>query len=400
MVAAAPVAGVAPRRISILGATGSIGQSTLSVLREAGPAYEVEAVTANTDVQALARVVRETGARFAAVAAPGAYLELKDTLAGMAVEVAAGTDAIVEAARRPADITVAAIVGAAGLAPTHAALVTGATVALATKECMVSAGDLFRDTAHRAGTRLLPVDSEHNAIFQLLEGHDIGDIERIVLTASGGPFRRHSPAQMADVRPEDALRHPCWSMGAKISIDSATMMNKGLEIIEAFHLFDVGPEQLGAIVHPESIVHGLIELVDGTQLAALGATDMRLPISHCLSWPDRVATPLRRLDLAEIGQLTFEPLDIARFPAFGLATQALDAGGWATNILNAANEMAVAAFLDEGLAFPDIAGVVGDVLDSAESGLRTPTTIGEALDLDRYGRELARRTIEIRTNRQ
>ncbi len=352
----------APRRITILGATGSIGTSTLQVIAARPGAFQVEAVTANSDVVKLARIARTSGARLAAIADPSAYGALKEALAGSDIEATAGAEAVVEAAGRPADLVVGAIVGAAGLAPTYAAIVAGTPVALANKECLVSGGGLFIKAAKTAGVPILPVDSEHNAIFQILSGRGGQTIERIVLTASGGPFREWSRDRMAHATPAEAVAHPTWPMGRKISVDSATLMNKGLELIEAHHLFAMPGARLDVIIHPQSIVHGMVEWADGTVLAALGATDMRGPIAHCLNWPDVQTEAGTRLDLAKMGTLSFSPPDLARFPALSLARAALDRGTRATNILNAANETAVRAFLAGQLGFLQIAGIVEQTL--------------------------------------
>ncbi len=380
----------APRRISILGATGSIGTSTLSVLEQRRGAFIVEAVTANSNAAKLAAVARQTGARVAAIADASAYGDLKEALAGSGILATAGPDAVIEAAGRPADLVVAAIVGAAGLAPTMAAVKAGATVALANKECLVSAGDLFMAAARRNGVPVLPVDSEHNAIFQIIEHRDAKAVERIIVTASGGPFRQWTTEQMAAAKPADALRHPTWSMGPKITIDSATLMNKGLELIEAHHLFGQPGERLGVLVHPQSIVHGLVAMRDGYLLAALSAPDMRTPIANCLAWPASGDTAARSLDLAAIARLEFEEPDNARFPALNLARAALDAGGWATNMLSAANEIAVAAFLEGRVGFLEIARIVEDTLGRAAAGQqRAPATVEEALTLDGQARRIA-----------
>jgi 1-deoxy-D-xylulose-5-phosphate reductoisomerase len=383
----------APRRVTILGATGSIGASTLAVIGERPGAYVIDAVTANANVTLLAEIARSVGARLAVIADPVAFAELKDALAGTGIRVAAGPEAVVEAAARPVDLVVAAIVGAAGLAPTYAAVTAGSRIALANKECLVSAGNLFMTAARRAGVVILPVDSEHNTIFQLLDGRNTDAVERIVLTASGGPFRTWSLDEMARASPAEALRHPNWSMGRKISIDSATLMNKGLELIEAHHLFAQPPEKLEVLIHPQSIVHGLIGFADGAMLAGLSPPDMRTPIAHCLAWPERSAASVRQLRLESIGTLSFEAPDLARFPALRVARAALDAGGGATNILSAANEMAVAAFLAGRIGFLEIAGIVEEAL-SIVSAPDAPVTIAEAEALDAEGRRVAARLVD------
>jgi 1-deoxy-D-xylulose-5-phosphate reductoisomerase len=354
------------KRVTILGATGSVGRSTLDLVARNPERFAVEAVTAGQDWEKLADIARATGAGLAVVADETALPPLAAALAGSGVEAAAGAKALVEAARRPADLVVAAIVGAAGLPPTLAALEAGTTVALANKEALVCAGSLMTATAARTGAALLPVDSEHNAIFQVLEARD--RIERIILTASGGPFRAASRDAMAKVTPAEAVRHPTWSMGAKISVDSATLMNKGLELIEAFHLFGVRADQLGVLVHPQSLVHGLVEYVDGSVLAQMGPPDMRVPIAHALAWPERIATPVERLCLATAGRLDFEEPDRARFPALALAEAALAEGGCRPCVLNAANEVAVGAFLSGGIGFLAIADVVERTLAAVAGG--------------------------------
>jgi 1-deoxy-D-xylulose-5-phosphate reductoisomerase len=380
-----------PKRITILGATGSIGTSTLSVVADLPGSFAVETVTANANGAELARIACASGARVAVVADPAAYADLKAGLAGTGIAAAAGEAALVEAAVRPVDMVVAAIVGAAGLAPTYAALSAGLPVALANKECMVSAGDLFMAAARRTNVPILPVDSEHNAIFELLAGRPRSSVDRITITASGGPFRAWSLERMAAATPAEALRHPNWSMGRKISIDSATMMNKGLELIEAHHLFALPSARLDVLVHPQSIVHAMISAADGYVLACLSLPDMRTAIARCLAWPDgSPRTAERALDLAAIGALEFFAPDLARFPALGLARQALDMGGWATNILNAANEIAVEAFLDGRVGFLEIARIVGDTVSRASAERRrTPASIEEAVALDREARRIA-----------
>jgi len=384
-------AAVAPRRVTILGATGSIGTSTLAVLAERPAAYAVEAVTANANAAQLAAVARKSGARVAAIADPAAYRDLKAALSGSGIIATAGPDAVTEAAIRPVDVVVAAIVGAAGLAPTFAAIGAGSRIALANKECLVSAGSLFMAAAKRAGVAILPVDSEHNAIFQILDGRPAASVERIVVTASGGPFRTWSREQMAAATPAEALRHPNWSMGPKITIDSATLMNKGLELIEAHYLFNQPGDKLGVLIHPQSIVHGMVSFADGYVVAALSAPDMRTPIAHCLAWPEPSAGAGRRLDLAAIGSLDFAAPDLDRFPALRLARGALEAGGWATNILSAANEIAVMAFLAGRIGFLEIARIVEESLSTAAAKLPAPApaTIDEAVALDAEGRRIA-----------
>ena len=352
-----------PRSISLLGATGSIGASTLDLIRRDRAAWRVVALTANRNARALAALAREFGAEIAVVADEAALPELREALAGSGIEAAGGAEALVEAAGRPADMTVAAIVGCAGLAPTMAAVAQGRTVALANKEALVSAGEVMLAEVARHGTTLLPVDSEHNAIFQCLAGGRAEDVRWITLTASGGPFRDWSMDQLHAATPAQAVKHPNWDMGAKISVDSATMFNKGLELIEAHHLFPVGLERLRIIVHPQSVVHSMVEYRDGSTLAQLGPSDMRVPIASCLAWPARMDTPLAAaLDLAMIGELTFRATDEVRFPATRLARQAAEAGGCVPAVLNAANEVAVAAFLAGAIGFTRIAAMVEQVL--------------------------------------
>jgi 1-deoxy-D-xylulose-5-phosphate reductoisomerase len=381
----------APRRVTILGATGSIGTSTLSVIADRPEAFAVEAVTAFGNAERLARVAKEAKARIAVIADRSAYDALSNALAGSGIEAAAGAAAIEEAASRPVDMVVAGIVGSAGLAPTMAAIRAGSKVALANKECLVCAGDLFMGEARKAGVKILPVDSEHNAVFQALDGHSIDDVDRIILTGSGGPFRDWTKEAMAGASPDQALKHPNWSMGPKISIDSATLMNKGLEVIEAHYLFGVPEDRLEVVVHPQSIIHGMVAYKDGAVIAQMGAPDMRMPIAHCLSWPGRSPIGGPRLDLARIGRFTFERPDLDRFPALKIARAALGAGSWATNILNAANEVAVAAYLAGTIGFLEIARMVEETIErAAAQGLdKAPATIRDALALDREGRRLA-----------
>ena len=380
-----------PRSVTLLGATGSIGSSTVDLLRRDPAHYRVEAVTAHREAKALARLARELHARFAAVADPAAYDELKAELSGSGIEAAAGAAAVVEAAQRPADWVMAAITGAASLAPTLAAAERGATVALANKECLVCAGALFMRRAAASGATVLPVDSEHNAIFQALSAGRRDDLRRIVLTASGGPFRTWPLEAIRKVTLEQALKHPTWSMGPKITVDSATLMNKGLELIEAQHLFALAPDQLDVLVHPQSIVHGLVEFRDGSVIAQLGSPDMRIPISHCLAWPVRMATPAPRLDLAQVATLTFEAPDTERFPALATARRALAAGGAAPTILNAANEVAVREFLDRRLGFCEIATLVEATLELSErrGEMAEPQSVDEAVAIDHNARRLA-----------
>ena len=356
--------GLATRRISVLGSTGSIGCSTLDIVARYPDLFAVTALTAHRNVERLIEQARQFRPQVAVIGDPALYGPLKDGLSGTGIEAAAGSDAVREAAALGADWVMAAIVGAAGLAPTLEAVRGGATIALANKECLVCAGDVFTDAVANAGATLLPVDSEHNAIYQVFDFDQAERVDRIILTASGGPFRTWSKDRMGVATVEEAVAHPNWSMGAKISVDSATMMNKGLELIEAFYLFPVREEQIEILVHPQSVIHSMVGYVDGSVLAQLGVPDMRTPIAYTMAWPARMAAPADRLDLAKIATLTFEMPDLERFPALKLARQALRAGCGAPTVLNAANEIAVARFLERRLSFLDIARVVEATLDT------------------------------------
>lgn len=380
------------KTVSILGASGSIGQSTLDLVKREPEAYQVLALTANSDVDGLAAAARVTNAQLAVIADESRYEALRAALAGTKTDVAAGPQALVDAARLQADWTMAAIVGCAGLAPTLAALETGKTVALANKEALVSAGDLMLAVARRTGATLLPTDSEHNAVFQCLDQSAPKGVAKIILTASGGPFRTWSSAEMKAAKPEQALKHPNWSMGAKITIDSATMFNKGLELIEAHYLFDMPAERLEVIFHPQSVIHSMVEYIDGSVLAQLGSPDMRIPIAHCLAWPGRIDTPVARLNLAQIARLDFEAPDEERFPALRLAREAMVSGGAKPAILNASNEIAVAAFLERRIAFTDIAEIVESVLHAYYPP--APSAISDVLEIDGEARRLAARQME------
>jgi 1-deoxy-D-xylulose-5-phosphate reductoisomerase len=377
--------------VTLLGATGSIGSSTIDLLKRESKSYRVEAVTAHRNAAALARIARDLGARYAAVADPESYRELKDALAGSGIESGAGDSALLEAAQRPAEWIMAAISGSIGLRPTLAAVERGATVALANKECLVCAGALFMRKAAAAGATILPVDSEHNAIFQALSAGRREDVRRIVLTASGGPFRTWTQAAIKTATPEQASRHPNWSMGVKITIDSATLMNKGLELIEAHHLFGIESGEIDVLVHPQSIVHGLVEFRDGSMIAQLGAPDMRIPIAHCLAWPERIQGPAARLDLATIANLSFEQPDLERFPALAVARRALVTGGAAPTVLNAANEVAVREFVGHRLGFAGISALVEATLDAAQRGGITaePASLEDAVAIDLAARAAA-----------
>ena len=376
-----------PRRVTILGSTGSVGQSTVDLLLRNPDGFQVEALTANRNPERLAEQARALRVRFAAIADPVHYPALKDALAGTGIEAACGAEALAEAALRPADWVMAGIVGAAGLAPTLAAIRRGVIVALANKEVLVCAGALFMQEVARCGATLLPVDSEHNAIWQCFDLNRVDTIERIILTASGGPFRERAFEDMREVTPKEAVAHPNWSMGAKISVDSATMMNKGLELIEAHHLFRLPLERVEIVVHPQSIVHGAVVYRDGSVLAQLGSPDMRTPIAYALAWPDRIETPTKRLDLAAIGRLTFEPPDERRFPALRVAREALIRGGGCPTVLNAANETAVHAFLDGRIGFLDIVETVERTLEAMPEG--ELESLDDVYNFDTTAREIA-----------
>ncbi|MFL6753562.1 MAG: 1-deoxy-D-xylulose-5-phosphate reductoisomerase [Sphingomicrobium sp.] len=376
------------RKISILGATGSIGTSTIDLVERNREQFEVTAVTAATNVEKLADIARRTGAKLAVVADERRLGDLQGLLSGTGCRAAAGENALVEAAVAEADLVIAAIVGCAGLKPVMAAVECGKTIALANKEALVTAGALMMDAAAAKGATLLPIDSEHNAIFQCLAGSRLNDVSRIILTASGGPFRSATAQYIEAATPAQAVAHPNWSMGAKISVDSATLMNKGLELIEAHYLFGLPSEQLDVVIQPQSVIHSMVEFVDGSVLAQLGSPDMRTPIAYALAWPGRIATPAKRLDFAAVGRLDFETPDLQRFPALGLARHALESGGAAPIVLNAANEIAVASFLDGQIRFTDVAAFVQEALNRARYG--TPRSIGDVLEIDRVTREKTR----------
>ena len=386
-----PGADGAARTVTVLGSTGSVGRDTLDLIARSSGEYAVEALTANTNYALLAEQASRFRPGLAVIADKARYSDLKTELSGTGIRVEAGRDALVEAAGRPAEWVMAAIVGAAGLEPTLAAARRGAIVALANKECLVSAGSLLMDEIGSGGGTLLPVDSEHNAIFQVFDFERRDKVERVILTASGGPFRTLDPEVMAHVTPAQAVAHPTWSMGAKISVDSATMMNKGLELIEAHHIFQLPEDRIEILIHPQSVVHGLVAYVDGSVLAQLGTPDMRTPIAHALGWPSRMRTPAARLDLAELGRLTFERPDADRFPALRLARAALERGGAAPAVLNAANEVAVEGFLGGSLGFLKIAEIVERVLDAMVG--RTVDSLEDVLAVDREAREIARKYV-------
>jgi 1-deoxy-D-xylulose-5-phosphate reductoisomerase len=382
----------APRRLVILGATGSIGRSCAQVLEGSPGRFEIAALAGGRDGAALAKTAVALGASFAAVADPSGYAELKAGTAGHSIEIAAGPDAVVEAALRAADLVVAAIAGTAGLAPTYAAIEAGRTVALANKETLVCAGHAVMAAARRSGAYILPLDSEHNAIFQAMGGCDPRQIVKMILTASGGPFREWSAERIRAATVREALAHPNWAMGAKVTIDSASLMNKGLELIEAHHLFGMPAERLEVLIHPQSVVHGLIAFADGSVTAGMASPDMKTPIAHCLAYPERMESGARALDLAAVGQLSFSRPDLERFPALGLAIAALIEGGGAATALNAANEIAVAAFLAGQIGFSEMARIVETVLEqSGRAGeLSACATVAQALDVHHMATDRAR----------
>jgi 1-deoxy-D-xylulose-5-phosphate reductoisomerase len=381
----------APRRISVLGATGSIGESTLDLIGRDSSSYRVVALTGGHNAVRLAELAMLHRAELAVLADPNGYAALRDALAGTGIEAAAGEEALLEAASRPADWVMAAIVGAAGLKPTLRAVRQGTLTALANKECLVSAGDIFMTEVAHAGATLLPVDSEHSAVMQVIAGVRDERIERVCLTASGGPFRCWSRAQMQDASPEQALNHPTWSMGPKVTVDSATLMNKGLELLEAHHLFSLAPDKLDVVIHPQSIVHCLVHLSDGSVLAQMSSPDMRTPIAYSLAWPERMQAPTKRLDLAALGALSFETPDSTRFPALRLAREVLAAGGSAGTVFNAANEVAVEAFLARQIGFLAITDIVAATLEaSAELMGHKRHSVEDVLAIDGAARACAR----------
>ncbi|WP_310496332.1 1-deoxy-D-xylulose-5-phosphate reductoisomerase [Sandarakinorhabdus sp.] len=382
------------RNLTILGATGSVGSQALDLVARSPERWQVDALTANTDSVGLAAAAIASGARFAAIGDAAKLADLRERLAGTGIESGGGPAAIIEAAARPADIVLTAIVGAAGLAPTMAAIERGAVMGIANKETRVCAGPVVTAAAARSGAVLLPVDSEHNAIYQVFDHARPDRVSRIILTASGGPFRTRSREAMRDVSVADACKHPVWSMGAKISVDSATLMNKGLELIEAHQLFPVGVDKLDVIVHPQSVIHSMVEYIDGSVLAQLGTPDMRIPIAYAMAWPERIATPAARLDFAAVARLEFEAPDLDRFPCLALAWAAMRAGGSAPCILNAANEIAVAAFIAGQLGFLDIDAVVAATLDKVASG--PVGSLDEVVAIDAAARAVASVQVEGR----
>ena len=387
VVSPVPADDKAPRTVTVLGSTGSVGCNTIDLIRRSPDRFRVDTLSGNSNVTLLAQQAVEVGANMAVVADGRLYNDLKSALSGSGIEVAAGRNALIEAAMRPTDWVMAAIVGAAGLAPTLEAVRRGAIVGLANKECLVSAGEFFCREVASANARLIPVDSEHSAIYQVFDFERPGRVEKIVLTASGGPFRERALDSLTEVTPAEAVAHPNWSMGAKISVDSATMMNKGLELIEAYHLFPVSADQIDILVHPQSVIHSMVEYVDASVLAQLGTPDMRTPIAFALAWPDRMDAPSPRLRLEDIQTLTFEAPDSKRFPALRLAREALNIGGSAPTVLNAANEVAVNAFLQGKLGFLEIAEVVERTME------RIPrqhlTSLDDVIAIDEEARHFA-----------
>ncbi len=381
------------RSLTILGATGSIGTSTLDLIRNSRDQWQVKALTANCSARELAALAMEFGAELAVVGDESCLPDLRTALCGTSIQSAGGAQALCDAAALGADVTVAAIVGCAGLAPVMAAVEQGGTIALANKEALVSAGEILMQAVKRHGATLLPTDSEHNAIFQCLNGNDIENVRWITLTASGGPFREWSHEQLGKATREQALKHPNWDMGAKITVDSATMFNKGLELIEAWHLFPVGLDKLRIVIHPQSVIHSMVEYRDGSTLAQLGPSDMRVPIASCLAWPRRMDTQCKPLDLPTIGSLSFFTPDEDRFPATKLAREAAQAGGAAPAVLNAANEVAVAAFLAGQITFTQISAIVARTLQSALPP--APTSLAEVLAVDGEARQLAATMMEL-----
>ncbi len=384
------------KTISLLGATGSVGQSTLDLVRYHSDKFQIHAVTAYSRVEDLARIAIEFNAKMAVIGDETKFIQLAELLSGTDIICAAGEEGLIEAADYPSDIVLAAIVGAAGLRPTLAAVRRGAIIALANKECLVCAGDLMMEEVKAHGAELLPVDSEHNAIFQVFEDDHPSSVSRLIVTASGGPFLNTNISNLQNITPAQAVAHPNWDMGAKISVDSATMMNKGLEVIEAYHLFPVQKDQIDVLVHPQSVIHSMVEYIDGSTLAQLGSPDMKVPIASCLAWPDRISTPAKKLNLAEIGSLTFFEPDYEKFKCLALARDALKTGGSATTVLNAANEVAVEAFLQEKISFLDISHVVSDTLE--KSDMKAPHSLSNVFEIDKQARQMAKALLSAYSN--
>ena len=386
-----PAKETAPRTITVLGSTGSVGSNTIDLISRSPERFQVDTLSGNNNVKLLAEQAIAVGARMAVIAEETLYQDLKSALSGTGIEIAAGRDALIEAAKRPTDWVMAAIVGAAGLAPTLEAVRRGAIVGLANKECLVSAGEFFCREVSAANARLIPVDSEHSAIYQVFDFDRPERVEKIILTASGGPFRERTLDTLTKVTPAEAVAHPNWSMGAKISVDSATMMNKGLELIEAYHLFPVRSDQIDILVHPQSVIHSMVEYVDASVLAQLGSPDMRTPIAFALAWPDRMSAPSPRLRLQDIKTLTFEAPDPIRFPALRLAREALNIGGSAPTVLNAANEIAVYAFLAGKLGFLEITTIVEETIDQIPR--RDLTSLDDVYEIDAEARRITHEKI-------
>ena len=380
------------RRLSVLGATGSVGQSTMDLIRRNRSQYQLVALTANSSLDELVSLAREFEPEVVAIGRPELEEQLNKALSGLKTEILTGAEGIVEAAERPCDWTMAAIVGAAGLPATLAAVRQGGTVAFANKECLVCAGRLMMDEVRKHGTKLLPVDSEHNAIFQVFDSKRKSKIEKLILTGSGGPFRTWNLDEMASITREQALKHPNWSMGAKITIDSATMMNKGLEFVEACFLFDMPADQVDILVHPQSVIHSMVEYADGSVLAQLGSPDMRTPIAYCLAWPDRMSAPVEKLDFAALARLDFEAPDEFKFPAIRLARESLSSGDEALITLNAVNEIAVASFLNGGIGYLDIAMLCEKALQTTTN--QSVGSIEDVIQLDQQARILANEMIK------
>ena len=387
---------IKPRSVSVLGSTGSIGCNTLDLIARNLEHFSVVALTGNRNVQLLAEQARIFRPELVVVATESSYMDLKKELSGTNIRIAAGDQALEEAANLNSDLVMAGIVGIAGLKPTITAIRRGATVALANKECLVCAGNLLFNELNKYGGTILPVDSEHNAIFQVFDFNQSDTVEKLILTASGGPFRETPIDKMAGITPTEAIAHPNWDMGAKISVDSATMMNKGLELIEAFYLFPINEDQIEILVHPQSVIHSMVAYTDGSVLAQLGTPDMRTPISYALNWPRRLGTPSPQLNLAQIASLTFEAPDFKRFPALRLAKESLSARGAAPAVLNAANEIAVEYFLDHKIGFLDIVKIVGQTLN--KQSFKDPATIEEVNAIDKEARIIARELVSSITS--
>ncbi len=381
-----------PKKVTILGSTGSIGKNTIDLIRQHPESFEVEALTANNNVELLAEQAKNLNAKSAVITNELLYRELKERLAGTDIEVAAGEKATEQAASRKADFVMSAIIGAAGLNPTIKAIEQGATIGMANKECLVCAGDLINKYVKKNQATLIPVDSEHNSIFQIFDYKNVDKIEKITLTASGGPFLNHPRNTLKDITPKEAMKHPNWTMGAKISVDSATMMNKGLEYIEAYNLFPLERSQIDILIHPESVIHGLISYKDGSVMAGMSYPDMRVPISYALGWPERINNNSKKLNLAETGKLSFFKPDENQFPALRLAHYALEKGGTSPTILNAANEEAVKSFLSGEIGFLDITNLVKECLEKISSTVIR--SIDDIISADREARERARNIIK------